>query len=667
MAIEVGDKYQSTDGQWHSTAAEAQKADFDSVYNKGNSGSSGSSSSSSSSSSSGSSGSSYKPVELSAADKKVMNDNIKNYHRALDFARELNDKANSLISSGASKKSIAEVYAQLLELITDPNWERYSKNLLEGNTHEVFGNTVRYFTDNISSFKERAYNNFLDSAVDVFKEGDYFAAIQDLCISINYGIVCGTSTNRPFNMEKCCNFLSQFYKAQGDAYKKGGDDNADVCYCYAVNLADAEYLKKYRSEGITFETYPDFLVFHAETEYKQKHYGVALFLYEKAAKMGVKDAKSKAEEISKMSISGGSYSSMIPTDSLNYLTLGKGASYPRLSAPSISLGSLALKSISGGLASPSSSSSSRSGGVSSSSSTSYASSSSSGTATSKGGSGSKKVIAGLVIAAVIIGGGYFAVNKFAPNLLSSVKGKTVGTNAAAERTVSVTADSLNLRSQASGNADIVNTLKKGDTLTVTGDAVNGWLPVRFQNSNGYVSEQYVSAAQGAANTQSNTFAVSPSAWQQGDDANFARNTKIQTGTETVSGEQKEVLTVEVNPPSGIGWVGGQAVIERTNTPVITRIKQAAGVRFKVSGDGKSWKLMFPTTETVADWCSYEYEIRTTRNRVTEVNIPYSSLRQPSWGRQVSFNKNNIVAVVLQRGTDSDFGTATIKVFDFEIY
>jgi len=38
MAIEVGDKFQSTDGSWHSTAAEAQKADFDSVHNKGGSG-----------------------------------------------------------------------------------------------------------------------------------------------------------------------------------------------------------------------------------------------------------------------------------------------------------------------------------------------------------------------------------------------------------------------------------------------------------------------------------------------------------------------------------------------------------------------------------------------------------------------------------------------------
>jgi len=259
------------------------------------------------------------------------------------------------------------------------------------------------------------------------------------------------------------------------------------------------------------------------------------------------------------------------------------------------------------------------------------------------------------------------------------------------QTVTVIPDALNLRAHASGTSDVVKTLYKGDTLNVTGVSINGWLPVEHNGSGGWVSEQYVSspqtggaqgteqgAAQGtqpapqdnqpAANaSQSNVFAVSPSSWERGMDADFANNTQFHVGTETVNGQRKEVLTVEVNLPGGRGWVGGQVVLERTNVPVLSRIRQASGVRFKIISDGKPWKLMFPTTETEMDWCSYEYEIIATKNRVAEVNVPYSSLRQPAWGRQVSFRKNDITAVVLQRDTEKDFGTSTIKIFDFEIY
>jgi len=249
------------------------------------------------------------------------------------------------------------------------------------------------------------------------------------------------------------------------------------------------------------------------------------------------------------------------------------------------------------------------------------------------------------------------------------------------QTVTVTPDALNLRADASGTSDVVKILRKGDTLIVTGVAVSGWLPVEHNGSRGWVGEQLVSAVQNAAqgtqpatqtnqpaNTaQSNVFIVPPSSWERGLDADFAQNTKFHVAAENINGQQKDVLNVEVNLPSGRGLVGGQVVLERTNVPIISRIRQASGVRFKVISDGKPWKLMFPTTETEIDWCSYEYEVRTTRNRVIEVNIPYSSLRQPSWGRQVSFNKNDITAVVLQRDTEKDFGTSTIKIFDFEIY
>jgi uncharacterized protein YraI len=270
----------------------------------------------------------------------------------------------------------------------------------------------------------------------------------------------------------------------------------------------------------------------------------------------------------------------------------------------------------------------------------------------------------LIILGISVPGWLAAVGVIPEHLRTSQSSQTT-----AEATATVTSDALNLRSGPSASHKIIKTLKKGDTLTVTGAAENGWVPVRHGRNSGYVNGEMVSvsAAPSSQAAQSVLLAVPPSAWQQGSDPDFVKRTTLRTGTETVNGEQKEVMIAEVNLQSGSGWVGGQVVLERTNVPIISQLRQANGVRFSVLGDGKPWKIMFPLTETESDWCSYEYEIKTARNSVVELNIPYSSLKQPSWGKQVRFNKNNITAVVLQRGTDSDFGTSTIKVFDFEIY
>jgi len=64
------------------------------------------------------------------------------------------------------------------------------------------------------------------------------------------------------------------------------------------------------------------------------------------------------------------------------------------------------------------------------------------------------------------------------------------------RTVTVTADGLNLRAQPSSSSNIIKKLSKGDQLIVTGNTENGWLPVQHESSSGWVSEEYVSAVQG---------------------------------------------------------------------------------------------------------------------------------------------------------------------------
>jgi len=164
-----------------------------------------------------------------------------------------------------------------------------------------------------------------------------------------------------------------------------------------------------------------------------------------------------------------------------------------------------------------------------------------------------------------------------------------------------------------------------------------------------------------------TYYVIPSDWQNGTDKNIAKNTKFFAKVETIDNQQKNVLTVMANLPSGGKWSAAQVVLERTKATIISRIRQASGVRFKVLGDGKTWRITFPIKETEKDWCVHEYVIRTEKNKVMEINVPYTSLKQQSWGKQVPFNKNDITSVVLQANTDYATGSTTIKVFDFGVW
>jgi len=68
---------------------------------------------------------------------------------------------------------------------------------------------------------------------------------------------------------------------------------------------------------------------------------------------------------------------------------------------------------------------------------------------------------------------------------------TAVTEQAPAKTVTVTNEVLNIRAEASAQADILKKLKKGDVLTVTGEADNGWLPIEYEGTKGWVSGDMV--------------------------------------------------------------------------------------------------------------------------------------------------------------------------------
>lgn len=72
---------------------------------------------------------------------------------------------------------------------------------------------------------------------------------------------------------------------------------------------------------------------------------------------------------------------------------------------------------------------------------------------------------------------------------------------------------LNMRSQANKNASIVTKMPEGSTLTVTGDATNGFYPIKYGNYSGYASTAYITFTKPSISTtitSTNTSYVWPS-------------------------------------------------------------------------------------------------------------------------------------------------------------
>jgi hypothetical protein len=160
----------------------------------------------------------------------------------------------------------------------------------------------------------------------------------------------------------------------------------------------------------------------------------------------------------------------------------------------------------------------------------------------------------------------------------------------------------------------------------------------------------------------------------GANSNLVKNTnaRFNFGKVNIEGREKEVLNMEVNLARGKTDEYRLGQFFLYNWEIVERLKKGSGIRFKALGDGKNWKVQVPTRETELDYCHYETTITAKQDAVTEINIPYSILKQPSWGKKVALNKNNIYGLVIQRHSEAksgntEYGTSMLRIFDLEIY
>ena len=138
--------------------------------------------------------------------------------------------------------------------------------------------------------------------------------------------------------------------------------------------------------------------------------------------------------------------------------------------------------------------------------------------------------------------------------------------------------------------------------------------------------------------------------------------QVDVNRETIAGQQVDVLAVEVNVKK-MEWAGATT----ENEAIAEQLRGAAGIRFKALGDGKPWQLIINMPETSTDGGSYRIEIKTKKGKVVEIDVPFSKLKQPPWGKRAPFNKDSIEGMAIERGSHQGLGASSIKVFDIEVY
>jgi len=105
--------------------------------------------------------------------------------------------------------------------------------------------------------------------------------------------------------------------------------------------------------------------------------------------------------------------------------------------------------------------------------------------------------------------------------------------------------------------------------------------------------------------------------------------------------------------------------------IIQLFRQADGIRFKARGDGKLWNVEFHTLQTTPEgnYVFYIYLLRTVRDQVIDVDIPYSSLFQPEWytKHRYDFDNEKIRGLSITANTMQGYGSSLLQIFDFETY
>ena len=197
------------------------------------------------------------------------------------------------------------------------------------------------------------------------------------------------------------------------------------------------------------------------------------------------------------------------------------------------------------------------------------------------------------------------------------------------QTATVTADTLNLRSEASTDSSIVKLLNQGEELDVISDE-GDWLRVSSDGTEGYVSKDYVQVNEETVNTTPETPTETPTQTQTTENPS-------ETGTTTV-------ITSRVNQDTQI------RILPLINSNVLENISSGATVTIITSTN----KWTFVETDTISGWVL---------NSVLEENTTSTSDNQTT-GNTDNGNTNNTSSSenndTTNQSSDTMYDTAVTK-------
>jgi hypothetical protein len=171
-----------------------------------------------------------------------------------------------------------------------------------------------------------------------------------------------------------------------------------------------------------------------------------------------------------------------------------------------------------------------------------------------------------------------------------------------------------------------------------------------------------------------------SAGQQGISANFAwegiwnngrSNIRIIKSTENIGGVNKNVATI--SGTQGPGW-GQAGIVSGPVHPTFMLMKKMTAFSFTVLGDGHTYQVVFPTSDTdteALDYNNYSAAFSTAKGETKTVTVMINSLRADTSRQYVGFNQNNLTNIHFLAESDANQNNQSLefglKIWDCEIH
>jgi hypothetical protein len=137
--------------------------------------------------------------------------------------------------------------------------------------------------------------------------------------------------------------------------------------------------------------------------------------------------------------------------------------------------------------------------------------------------------------------------------------------------------------------------------------------------------------------------------------------RYRIAKEVIEGREVDVLNIESQlRGNGNLW----ANLNTTNWAISQKLREGSRLRFKVLGDGKPWNMDLICNNGSGGFHNYRTSISTKKDRVTEIDIPYSRFRAVNQAPR--FDKTKISQLQIGKTGMASTSTFSIKIFDFEI-